>query len=86
MLKIGMCYNRDEWKKETGDRFFGIEKDVVKDKYAPQVEYADFFLGESLDGNYVYGAVAISDDSFWGGLTGAKKIKVYTRRRCKATG
>lgn len=77
MLKIGSDYSREEWEKETRtDVVFGIQRDILHDKFAPELDYGDFFLGESRTSEIIYCAQAIIDDSFMGKLMGKKRIKV----------
>jgi len=66
MFEVGKIYSRKQYEKGIKNTVFGIQKDVLKDKYAPDIEYADFFLGESKDGKYVYCVKTTSKGSIFG--------------------
>lgn len=76
MLEKGNVYSRDEWDKEVSDVVFGVAKDILKDRFAPQIEYADFFMGLSKSGKLVYCAKMVADDSMIGKMFAKKKIKI----------
>jgi hypothetical protein len=76
MLEKGKVYSREEWERETSDAVFGLQKDILKDKYAPDIPYADFFMGLSRTGRFVYCVRTVADDSLIGKITGKRKFKI----------
>ena len=79
MIKVGQDYSREDWKDEVSNEIYGIQKDVLKERFAPDLAHADFYLYESKDHTWVYAVTPIMDTSFWGVLSGGKRLKVLGR-------
>jgi hypothetical protein len=76
MLEKNKVYSKEEWLKDTQDMLVGIQKDVLKERYAPDIDYADFFMAMSKSGRFVYCAKMVESDSSLDKFLGKRKIKV----------
>lgn len=76
MLKLFQEYSYDEWKRQTVIKVYGMEKDVLKDKYAPTIPYADFNLAEDVHGGYVYAMKFVPSKDFTDKLFHIRKVKI----------
>lgn len=64
---------------ETREFVFGISKDILKNKYAPNIDYADFVMCESKDKKYIYCIQYINGTGLMSILFGNKKVKILAK-------
>lgn len=72
MLNVGETYSKRDFKREIYDVVYGIQKDILKDKFAYGLPHADFYLYESKDNMWIYGVTYVNSKNIFGG----KCIKV----------
>jgi hypothetical protein len=75
-LKVNEKYSKQTFEKEISNPILGISKDILKEKYAPNIDYADFHMFESKNKNFVYCIKYISSDKIIDKLLNNKQIKV----------
>ncbi len=78
MLEKDKVYTKEQWEQEVSGTPFvgGIQKDILKDRFAPNAYYGDFFLAISRNGRWIYSAQMVDDDSLMGKLLHKRNIKV----------
>jgi hypothetical protein len=72
MLKVGYDYNRNEWKNEIKEQLHGIQRDIIHDRFAPDIAHADFYIYVDKNNEWVYGITMINGNNIFEG----KRIKV----------
>jgi len=76
MLLEGKIYSRKEYLHAISEEIFGIQKDILRDQYAPNVDYADIFMAKSNNGAFIYLLCTVPNNDFFGKLTGSKRFLV----------
>lgn len=74
MIIVGQDYSRKDFNKEISNELHGIQRDIIKDRFASDVAYADFYIYLDKKQEWVYGVTIVN-----GGLFEGKRIKILGR-------